>query len=126
MRAALLNRLRDLETVAKQIPSRAPRQITPGMSLAEAQNEWQLALEEAKALAVEASPAEARDPAQLDRLAAAFAQSIGAQVEESEAQECADGEKPAPKKRAPESAESPWATLKARAERALSGGRHGG
>jgi hypothetical protein len=52
------------------------------MSIAEIQDEWAHTIEEATASTVEGSPAEVRDPADLDRRARAFAKSIGAKMTE--------------------------------------------
>jgi len=50
--------------------------------IAEIQDAWQRELEQANASAAGTSPAEVRDPAELDRLARAFAKSIGAKMME--------------------------------------------
>src|SRR5262249_46746840 len=79
------NRLRVLEerrAVAR--PWRPVREITDDMSIAEIQDEWAHTLEESNASTAEGSPAQVRDSAELDRLARAFGESIGAQVEEAE------------------------------------------
>ena len=75
------NRLRALEERrAAARPWRPIREITDDMSIAEIQDEWAHTLEEANASTLEGSPAEVRDPAELDRLVRAFAKSIGAKM----------------------------------------------
>jgi hypothetical protein len=77
------NRLRVLEERRAAARLWRPvREITDDMSIAEIQDEWARTLEEANASTVEGSPAKVRDPAELDRLARAFAKSIGAKMME--------------------------------------------
>ena len=82
--AAWLHRLRALEETAATKAPRPVREISPDMTIAEVQDVWQLELEAANASTADMSPAKLSDPAELDRLAAEFARSIGAQVEEAE------------------------------------------
>ena len=82
--AAWLHRLRALEETAAAKALRPVREITPDMSVEAIQDAWQLELEMANASTVDMSPAKISDPEELDRLAAEFARSIGAQVEEAE------------------------------------------
>ena len=79
--AAWLHRLRALEETAAAKALRPVREITPDMSVEAIQDAWQLELD---ASTVDMSPAKISDPEELDRLAAEFARSIGAQVEEAE------------------------------------------
>jgi hypothetical protein len=76
-------------------PPRPAREITDAMTIAEIQDAWQRELEQANASTAGTSPAEVRDPTELDRLAAEFAESIGATLEEkpTKAAELDDGEK---------------------------------
>jgi hypothetical protein len=75
------HRLRVLESSAAKNVRRRPRDLA-GLSLAELIDEYENAVRDFNAATAEI-PVE-RDQAELDRLARAFGESIGAQVEEAE------------------------------------------
>jgi len=79
--ASWRNRLRVLECSAAKNVRRRPRDLA-GLSLAELIDEYENAVREFNAATAEI-PVE-RDQAELDRLARAYGESIGAQVEEAE------------------------------------------